>query len=113
MELLKTFTNKNGESVEVYATKTEHEKNSGLMELWLKHGYLKNYIPTTWSIQTYCNTKDNGCRAYYNPTIKVSKDNKRMIINFDMMLEATENNLQRIFDNIQKMIDADIKMLHE
>lgn len=112
MSLIKTLKDKNNNTVEIYANITQHDKNykNDLMNIWLKNKWVKTFIDENYSIEVYCYTK-NGCYAWYNPTIKMSDDSKRLVINFDYMLKANTNNLNKIIKAVEYMIDKDIKIL--
>lgn len=75
------------------------DKNE-LMNLWKKAGYIKNTLPTWWSIETYAHDTEGNCFGLYNPTVKRSEDGKRSVINFDWMLEATEENLNLLLEEV-------------
>lgn len=75
------------------------DKNE-LMNLWKKHGFIKNTLPTWWSIETYVHDTEENCFGAYNPTVKRSEDGKRNVINFDWMLEATEGNLNLLLEEV-------------
>lgn len=55
MKQIYKFTNKKSEKIEVWLTSTVHNKKnkSGLMNLWVKTGYIKEFIPETLVIETY------------------------------------------------------------
>lgn len=72
-----------------------------LMNLWKKEGYIKKTLPTWWSITTYVTNK-NGCWGRYNPQIRRSEDGKRNVINFDYVLEATEENKILLINEVIK-----------
>lgn len=102
------FINNKGERVVVDICSCEHDKKDkkGLMALWLKHGYLKKFLPTTLHVQTYVYDKDGYCRGLYNPTVKISNDQKRLVTNFDYMLEDTPENRAFLINEVKRLADA-------
>ena len=60
MKQIYKFTNKKGEKIEVWLTSTVHNKKNkhGLMNLWTKNGYIKEFIPD-WVLE---NTEENKKR---------------------------------------------------
>lgn len=80
--------------VEVEKIIVNLEDKKEAMNLWKKEGVIKNAFPTWWSIHNYVHdTEGNGFKAY-NPTVKGST------LNFDWMLEATEENLNLILEEV-------------
>lgn len=102
------YTNDKDLKVEVCLIEHDRSKTS-LMSLWVKNGYMKKFIPTTWSIRCYYTREDGTCCEAFNPQIK-SEPNEygtspRSVINFDWELEATEENLQKLLDEIERRYD--------
>ncbi len=89
---------KEGETliVEVSKVTNPRVKNS-LTELWYKNKYTNKILDNFWCITVFA---EDGNRSYrkYNPTIK--EDGK---INFDWILEATEENLNLILNEITRL----------
>lgn len=92
--------------IELSKCTSDHSKNS-LMNLWLKNGYLKNFIPTYWNIQTYVTDKKGNCYGRYNPQTKMHTRYEkgklvecRPILNFDYVVEATEENKNWLIDQV-------------
>lgn len=80
--------------VEVEKIIVNLEDKKEAMNLWKKEGVIKNAFPTWWSIHNYVHdTEGNGFKAY-NPTVKGST------LNFDWMLEATEENLNLLLEEV-------------
>lgn len=77
-------------------------KNS-LPYLWKKNGFINRILENWWSIQVYVTDSDGRCRGAYNPTSKLSEDGKRMVINFTWMLEATEENAKKLFNEVERL----------
>lgn len=93
-------TNKKGEFIQVELSKSESDgKKGSLPYLWHKHGYINRVLFDWWSITVYCTELNGSCFGNYNPQVIYGK---RPIINFDWMLEATEKNAVKLFDEIVK-----------
>lgn len=104
MRQIYKFTNKKGESVEVWLTSTAHDSKNkhDLMNLWLKNGYLDEFIHETLVIETYVTGQDGVCHGYYNPSINYQTHK----LCFDWVLENTEENINRILNEIKRMANA-------
>lgn len=93
---LYTFEERNskGEKIQV-----EFIKSSGsLAQIWFEKGYTDKLLNTYWSVDVFA-TQENGlCLGKYNPTIK-PRTNK---LNFKWVLEATEENKQKLLNEIIK-----------
>lgn len=75
------------------------ELNS-IPQLWYKYGYTNKVLNEYIFIKTYCTDKDGHCTGNYNPqTIGINK------INFDYMLESTEENLNKLIDKCVSMYE--------
>lgn len=100
--------NKNNERLIVEITKvyTNTDNDACLPKLWIKHGYTKHLYTSYLCADCYCYDLDGICKEKYNPTIKDSDDKKRRVINFDYLLDVTEENeeklLQLIYNNFMK-----------
>ncbi len=73
--------------------------------LWKKNGFTDKILDTWLSIDTYA-TEDGGkgsCWGRYNPQIRLSDDGKRHVINFDWMLEATEENREKLIAEVERL----------
>lgn len=68
-----------------------------------KNGFINRILENWWNIQVYVTDSDGRCRGAYNPTSKLSEDGKRMVINFAWMLEATEENAKKLFDEVERL----------
>lgn len=87
----------------------ENCKNS-LPYLWKKSGYINRVLPNYWCVSVYATENNGNCWGWYNPQTldykRTDKDGKtiesRYIINFDYMFEATEENKQKLIDEIYK-----------
>lgn len=96
--------NSKGEEIVVeFVRCTNPGGNNSLPYLWKKNGFIDRILESWWSIQVYVTDSVGRCRGSYNPTSKLSEDGKRMIINFDWMLEATEENAKKLFDEVERL----------
>lgn len=99
-----TEPNAKGEKLTI---ELSHCTNSGgshaLPVLWKQHGYIDRILETYWSISTYVRDTEGNCYGRYNPQSKLSEDGKRSVINFDWMFEATEDNKQKLIDEVLKI----------
>ena len=102
-----TFTdvNEKGEKIIIELDKCEDWKESkkSLPKLWKKGGYIDRVLETYWSIQTYVKDTEGNSYGMYNPQIKWSKEEKRPIINFDWMFEATEENKEKLINEVYRL----------
>lgn len=108
-----TFTSKNGEPITVEMCKCESStaKNS-FMNYAVKNGYLPRFLPFWWSVDVQYET-DRGAFIGYNPQIfgyrrfsyKGEQVECHHIINFDWILEATEENRIKLLAEIIKRAD--------
>lgn len=71
---------------------------SSLPHLWYKNGWLPRVFDTYLCCRTYVTDSEGNCFEKYNPTIKLSDDGKRNVINFDWMMEDTPENMQKIIN---------------
>lgn len=103
-----SFLSASGEQVLAVITSTEHDKDNknGLMNIWVKHGCLKEFIPETLCVQVYATDAEGNCRGKYNPTEKPSEDGKGRQINFEWMLPATPENEAKILEEIKNRAGA-------
>jgi len=102
-----TFEGKNSkkESLVVEVTKVicDLKDKKSLMNLWKKHGFIKDMLPTYWDIDTYVTDSEENCWMKYNPTAKKAEDGAQgNVIDFDWILEATEENLQKLLREIYR-----------
>lgn len=100
------FTEKNekGESLIIELSKCEnHDSKNSLPNLWYKNGYINRVLETYWCIQTYVKDSErNEFGARYNPQIKRSEDGKQSVLNFDWMFEASEENKEKLINEVYK-----------
>lgn len=69
---------------------------NSLPALWYKHGRTNKILETYLSVDAYVYDSENQCWGCYNPQIKRSEDGRRSVIDFDWMLENTEENKQKL-----------------
>ena len=97
-----TFTEKNGknESICFDLSRIESDgKKGSLPYLWKKAGYIDRILKSRWILEVFCTEEDGSCWGRYNPQI-IPGTNK---INFDWMLEATEENRQKLIDEVYRL----------
>ena len=96
--------NKKGEelTIELLLCADSDSKNS-LPKLWYKNGYTERVLDTYWSVNTYVKDSEGRSWGKYNPQTKRSEDGKRMVINFDWMMEATEENKNKIINEVYRI----------
>jgi hypothetical protein len=104
-----TDTNAKGEKITVELSKCSNPHcNNSLPNLWFKHGYVDRVLETYWSVETYVTDTEGACWGRYNPQTKLSKDGKRVVINFDWMFEATEENKENILNEVYRLFSSAI-----
>ena len=96
--------NKKGEelTIELLLCADSDSKNS-LPKLWHKNGYTERVLDTYWNVNTYVKDSEGRSWEKYNPQTKRSEDGKRMVINFDWMMEATEENKNKIINEVYRI----------
>lgn len=75
-------------------------KDEQLPKLWKKHGYTDKLYTNYIHIDSYIIEPDGTEKVKYNPTIKLSDDKKRYVINFDWMLEISKENEEKLINKI-------------
>lgn len=90
--------NKNGErlTVEITECRPDNRSKSSLPNLWQKHGYTKKRLESYFSLSTYATDADGYCWGRYNPQEETASGKPQRVINFDWMLEVTEQNRERL-----------------
>lgn len=86
--------------IEVSSCEHNKKDKNDLMNLWIKHGFMQKFLPTTLHIDTYYYTDDGSCFGYYNITHTLKEEDygegkkyKRKVLDFKYILEATEENI--------------------
>ena len=94
------FNDKNykDERIEVEFTKVENDHKEHLINLWYKKGFIKEKLENYWHVAVYVYDKEGTCYGKYNPQILPGGTK----INFEWVLEATEENKERILHEIIK-----------
>lgn len=80
--------------------------NNSLPYLWYKEGWTDKVMKTYIGCNTYVYDSENGCYGGYNVTEKY--DGKRNVINFDWLLEDTEENRKKIIEACIELFEAAI-----
>lgn len=107
-----TEKNKKGETlvVEISETFVDNSlKSDTLPKLWKNHGFTNKLYNSYLNVNCYVTDKNGTCWGRYNPTEKLAEDGKRNVINFDYMLEVSEENKKYLLDLIYKMFMAGTK----
>lgn len=100
-------TNNKGEKLIIELSKcTNPGGGHALPVLWKQHGFIDRVLETYWSIETYVKDTEGNCYGRYNPQHKLSDDNKRLVINFDLMFEATEENKEKLIDEVYRLFSV-------
>lgn len=109
-------TNAKGEALVIEATECRHnlKDKKCLMNLWAKNGFIKEPLESYWSISTYVTDTEGNCRLAYNPScyFYTQRDSKGKVIisntriDFDWLLTATEENLQKMLAECARMFLA-------
>lgn len=71
---------------------------------WYKNGWTDKVMETWLGCTTYVHDSEDNCRGAYNPTEKY--DGKRNVINFDWLLEDTEENTIRIIKECIRQFES-------
>lgn len=102
-----TGTNQKKETliIEIVGCSNPGGKNS-LPYLWYKAGYTNKVLNTYLSIHTYCRDSEGNCCGRYNPQIKRSDDGKRNVINFNWVFENTEENKQKLINEVLRLFES-------
>lgn len=89
--------------IEIIPCKNTGGSNS-LPNLWHKNGYTDKVMETYICCSTYVTDSEGSCRGAYDPTSKY--DGKRNVINFDWLLEDTEENRQKIINECIRLFES-------
>ena len=97
--------NKLGENltVEISETYPNNTSTNSLPNLWKQHGFTNKLYDNYLNVDCYVTDKNGTCWGKYNPTEKLADDKKRNVINFDYMLEVSEENKNFLLDKIYKL----------
>lgn len=97
--------NRKGEELiaEICETYPDNKDWRSLPNLWQKAGATKKRLESYFCVTTWATDAEGVCRGRYNPQ-RVLGANK---INFDWMLEVTEQNRERLLQEIyRRFIEA-------
>lgn len=98
-----TEANKKGETLIIeLSLNTNSGGSHSLPVLWKQHGHIDRVLETYWGIQTYVRDTEGRCYGRYNPQSKQGKCE----INFDWMFEATEDNKEKLIDEIYRLFST-------
>ena len=78
--------------------------NNSLPYLWYKKGWTNKVMETYIGCNTYVYDSEGGCYGGYNVTEKY--DGKRNVINFDWLLEDTEENRKKIIEACIELFES-------
>lgn len=102
-----TEPNQKGETLCFEITEcTNPGGKNALPYLWHKAGLTDKVLETYLCIDTYCKDTEGNCFRMYNPQSKRSEDGKRSEINFDWMFENTEENKQKLINEIIRLFES-------
>lgn len=97
-------TNEKGEKLVIELSKCfDNELKNSLPKLWNKKGYTNRVLKDYWCVNTYVKDTEGNSFGMYNPQHKLNETEKRMVINFDWMLEATEENKEKLINEVYKL----------
>lgn len=96
--------------VEATRVTADLSRKNSLMNIWKESGYIHESLPSYIVISTYYTDGDGNCWGWYNVTEKLSEDKKRHVIDFDYLLEATEENERQLVTECIRMREMGIKM---
>lgn len=101
--------NKKGEKIVVEITKVFPELTKGsLPMLWKEHGFTKKLYQSYLCADVYVTDEKENCYGKYNPTVKPSEDDKRYVINFDWMLEVSDENIEKILKEVNRLAFVEV-----
>ncbi len=104
-----TGANAKGETLVIELSEcTNSGGKDSLPYLWKRHGYTDRVLETYISIHTYCTDSEGNCYNRYNPQLKLSEDGKRYVINFEWMFENTEENKQKLINEVIHLFESAI-----
>lgn len=88
--------------VEIIVSKHDKKSKNSIMNLWLKHGYLKNFIEETLHVHTYYYDEKGNCWGKYN--IQCKNNHK---INFNYILENTLKNKEFLINECLRLANEE------
>jgi hypothetical protein len=96
-------------SVEVSRCFPDLSDKHSTMNIWKKAGFIEKVLPSYLVVNTYYTDIDGNCWGYYNITTKPSEDGKREVIDFDYLLEATQENECYLVAQCIRLCEMDIR----
>ena len=90
-------------TIEIVHCENPGGKNS-LPYLWYKNGWTDKVMESYINCHTYVHDSEGGCYGGYNVTEKY--DGKRNVINFDWLLEDTEENRKKIIEACIELFES-------
>lgn len=91
--------NSKGEALTVSMCPSYPAGLNAMPAMWHRKGYINRVLSSYWSVGVEASTKEYSA-GKFNPTEKPDPEGRRMVINFDWMLEATADNFRRIMEEI-------------
>ena len=83
--------------------------NSSLPVLWHKNGYTDHVLQSYICLNTDAEEENGMARGIYNPQHTLSEDGKRYEINFQWLLEISEENEIKLLQEVANMANKGIK----
>lgn len=98
-------TNNLGEKLIIQVSSTHSEGRNSFAELWYKFGFTNKKMHDYLSVHTYVEDTEGSCCGCYNVCVKF--EDGRNVLDFDWLLEPTEDNTNKIINAIyDKFINA-------
>lgn len=86
------------ERIEIEFEEVENDHKGHLLNVWYEKGLIKEQLKNYWIVTVYAYDKEGACWGRYNPQILQGGTK----INFEWVLEATEENKERILHEVIK-----------
>lgn len=96
--------------VEVVHCPGDLENKKSNMNRWKNAGLIPAALPSYLVTHTYYTDTDGNCYGWYNVMEKLSEDGKRLVIDFDYMRAATEENERELVAQCIRMEEMDIRL---
>ena len=91
--------NSKGEALTVSISPSYPMGLNDMPGMWYRKGYIDRVLSSYWSVGVEAHCQEYSAMKY-NPTEKPDPERRRMVIDFDWMLEATAENFRRIMEEI-------------
>lgn len=88
-----TFTSTDGRFQIIASRCTSEHGPHDVMTLWKKAGYIKKELDTFIAVDAYYYDEKRSWASRYNATVKRDTKTHRSMINFDYLMEWTEENI--------------------